>query len=107
VLQVASQAEPVAKEVTDGVVRPGAKAIGETAAKYSDDDTKQRVQVATKGLAEQVRGHPRAEGAGIIRVPGRQCNWRDRRHLSDIDTEQWPRSQPSTWLSRRDVDLRM
>ncbi len=53
--QVVSQAEPIAKDVTQGVVRPGAQAIAKTADQYSDDATKEKVQVATQNLAEQVR----------------------------------------------------
>lgn len=55
VAQVASQAEPIAKDITHGVIRPGATQVRQTAERLGDDEHRQRVQVATQKLAEQVR----------------------------------------------------
>jgi hypothetical protein len=41
--QVASQAHPVAKEVTDGVVRPGGKAVAAAAGEIASDETHAKV----------------------------------------------------------------
>lgn len=54
-MQVASQAEPIAHDVTKGVIKPGARQVAKTADKYSDDATREKVQVATETLAKQVR----------------------------------------------------
>ena len=44
-MQVAGQAVPITKEATGGIVRPGGKEVSRIADKYSDDATKDRVQV--------------------------------------------------------------
>ena len=44
-VQVAGQAVPITKEVTSGVVRPGGKEVARIADKYSDDATRDKVQV--------------------------------------------------------------
>lgn len=44
-MQVAGQAVPITKEATGGIVRPGGKEASRIADKYSDDATKDRVQV--------------------------------------------------------------
>ena len=41
--QVADQAVPVTKEVTDGVVRPAGKAVGEAAAELGKDENRAKV----------------------------------------------------------------
>ncbi len=46
VMQVASQAVPLTKEVTGGIVRPGGKEVARIADKYSDDATRDKVQVS-------------------------------------------------------------
>ena len=43
--QVAGQAVPLTKEVTSGIVRPGGKEVARVADKYSDDATRDKVQV--------------------------------------------------------------
>ncbi len=53
-VQLASKAEPIAKDVTHGVIRPGAKQVAQTAERLGDDEHRQRVQVATQKLASQV-----------------------------------------------------
>ena len=53
-MQLASKAEPIAKDVTHGVIRPGAKQVAQTAERLGDDEHRQRVQVATQKLASQV-----------------------------------------------------
>ena len=45
-VQVAGQAVPITKEATGGIVRPGGKEVSRMADKYSDDATKDRVQVS-------------------------------------------------------------
>ncbi len=43
--QVAGQAVPLTKEVTHGIVRPGGKEVSRIADKYSDDASRDKVQV--------------------------------------------------------------
>ncbi len=45
-VQVAGQAVPLTKEVTGGIVRPGGKEVARVADKYSDDATRDKVQVS-------------------------------------------------------------
>ena len=45
-MQVAGQAVPLTKEVTGGIVRPGGKEVARIADKYSDDATRDKVQVS-------------------------------------------------------------
>ena len=44
--QVAGQAVPLTKEVTSGIVRPGGKEVARIADKYSDDASRDKVQVS-------------------------------------------------------------
>ena len=46
VMQLAGQAVPLTKEVTGGIVRPGGKEVARIADKYSDDATRDKVQVS-------------------------------------------------------------
>lgn len=54
VAQLAGKAEPIAKDVTRGVIRPGAKQVAQTAERLGDDEHRERVQAATQKLAAQV-----------------------------------------------------
>lgn len=44
----------MARDITHGVIRPGAKEVARTAERLGDDEHTARVQTATQKLAEQV-----------------------------------------------------
>lgn len=69
VAQLAGKAEPIAKDVTHGVIRPGAKQVAQTAERLGDDEHRQRVQAATQKLASQV-----CPSATFLEVPVCQCH---------------------------------
>lgn len=55
-LQVADQAEPVTKEVTQGVIRPAGKAVGAAAGELAKDENRAKVGCPAHLV------HPHAEG---------------------------------------------